>query len=254
MNCNVYNNSKKEAFTLAEILIALTVLGILAAMLIPAIMKLAPSKNKIMFRKAYSIAEKTIDSMITNDQLYPASQIGTDSTSPTAIVVQRGFNYTIAANGSTSYNKFCYLFFDQLNITSGGSTACPLVGATSSTAAAILATKTVTSDGITWYMYIPYNDASATSAYAASTAFALDSATYTTKIIVDVNGAAKPNCTVDSGSTYLPSDHTSCTTNTDPDTFILGVRYDGKIQVGSSVGTDSAAVNILSNPTNNTKY
>lgn len=42
---------KRYGFTLAEMMVCLAVLSIIATMLIPAIMQVKPAKNKILFKK-----------------------------------------------------------------------------------------------------------------------------------------------------------------------------------------------------------
>lgn len=257
----------KKGFTLSEVLISLAIIAIVATLILPMAQRQLPNRNIVMFKKAYNVLLQSVANLASDDGNYPAGQPGTDNNSAQ---VERGFNYTTATGnvvGANTYNKFCYYFFDQFNITSGGSTSCPLASGTSATAANVALTKTITSDGVTWYMYIPYNDASVATTYvpatSATTAWPLHSGLYNTKIIIDVsNGNSSTNCTQDTnGANFLPTGYTVGTSTTcpNPDTFIVGVRYDGKVQVGCtansgvvcSTATDSNANNILQNPTTN---
>lgn len=217
----------KVGFTLAEVLIALTLLGVICAFLIPAIMGMTPSRNKIMFRKAYYTIEKTLDEILNNENNYPTTddnRVNDSNGNP----VWKGFNNTTPANGSGTTNKFCYLFIDALNTIAGSpTTSCAPAGATG-----LGAIPAVTSDGITWRI----------SSQAAE--FPLNPTSYTTKIRVDVNSEGSPNCTTDTtGGDFGYS--ASCK---DPDRFIVGVRYDGKLQVN-----DTAAIKILSDTSKNLK-
>lgn len=241
------------AFTLAETMIAMVMVGALAAILIPTVMRLVPDTNAVMFKKAYSTLETTIGNMISNEAYYSSSLTGTDVNLTT---VPRGFNNTTASSGSGTYNKFCYLFFDQLNTVSGGSASCPLVAASGTS------TAVITSDGISWYVYVPYADSTATGTNTATTTeWPLNPSYYTTKIIVDVNGTKAPNCTADTYGATAPFAYGYTASCNNPDRFIIGVRYDGKLQIGctTAVGTvcaattDTRAVAILSNPTLNTR-
>lgn len=270
--------NKKPGFTLSETLIAIAVIGVLAVIVLPLLQRTLPNQNRILFKKAYDILGSVIDEMLNNTSdraffsSYPTSATGIDSNNQTVI---RGFNYTIPRNnirsgystGSPFYNKFCYFFFTTLNTTASISTSCADADVPSDDAQL----RTTSSDGITWYFYPPFADNTAVSTFAANTAWPLSPTAYTTKFVIDVNGLNNgPNCSADSGfSTYMPSStyhnatpaYSSCTnTGADaatnpcrfnPDTFIVGIRYDGKLQVGSGSGTDACATFILNNPTDN---
>lgn len=251
----------KKGFTLAETMITLGILGVLAAILIPSVMKLSPDNNKVMFKKAYYTLERAVTYMINNDTNYPAS-----ITTPDGLL--KGFNYTKAT--SNDRNKFCYFLSDMMNII--GSPVCPALGAAGKSDLGSFQT----SDGIKWGIYVPVsdtaNDLQSDASVCASVQFPINSTCYyTTKVAVDVNGDKGPNCTTDKvrnegDGTYHPSDQRYdelltgyCTSGQEPDQFLISVRYDGKLRVGySSVDhpddiTDQNAIDILQNPTNNTK-
>lgn len=216
----------KVGFTLAEVLIALTLLGVICAFLIPAIMGMTPSRNRVMFRKAYYTIESTLNEMINDGSNYPATESdwGTDTNGKEVL---RGFNNTTSTKVE-GRNKFCYLFIDELNTISGSPTAsCVLANKTG-----VSAPPAVTTDGITWYIS------------SQASEFSLDPTSYTTKIMVDVNSNGSPNCTTDAAG----GDFGYSAGCKDPDRFIVGVRYDGKLQVN-----DTAAIKILSDTSKNLK-
>lgn len=62
----------KKGFTLAELLIVLGIIGITAAVLLPAINNLMPDKTKIMYLKAKDELSIAIKSLSANSSLYPA--------------------------------------------------------------------------------------------------------------------------------------------------------------------------------------
>lgn len=254
----MFKNSKKlsdfindlscrhSAFTLSEVLVTLAILGVIAAVTIPAVMQVTPSRTKVMYRKAYYVVERAISNMSNDDTNYPSSILDGSNN-------QRWFNYTTAvSNGST--NKFCYLFFDQLNVVGSATSSCQ-----DTSTSGLGGTSIVTPDGINWRIYLAGSDAAPNSQFPITKT----DSSYPTKIVIDVNGSNGPNCFTDSGyNTYKYTGsytQTLCTDN-NPDSFIIGVRYDGKLQIGSGVdatgtstSTDDEAVNILSDPTNNRK-
>lgn len=241
--------AKKKGFTLSEVMIAMTVLGVIAAILVPVVMKAMPQNNKVLFRKAYSTIEKSVSSMISDETNYP-SDLTIVPTPPGTTSYSRGFNNTTATTNTS--NKFCYFLADQLNLNG----AATLIG----TGATGNSTFTTT-DGIAWTIYTPVSDTtnntSQTLANVSTTAVqfpigATAANSYLTKIIVDVNGATKPNCTADTSGTAAPYSLTACSVTADctskPDQFIIGVRFDGKLQISASGSSDACAASILANP------
>lgn len=59
-----------KAFTLTELMVALAVIGVLVAVVTPAIMRTRPNKNKMMIKKSYYEAEKIVSSLINDEILY----------------------------------------------------------------------------------------------------------------------------------------------------------------------------------------
>ena len=62
---------KKFGFTLAEILVTLTIIGIVAALIVPAISNLRPNKNKTAYLQVYDTISQTVKSLAANSRLYP---------------------------------------------------------------------------------------------------------------------------------------------------------------------------------------
>lgn len=209
----------KKGFTLPEVIVTIFILGVIAAVLVPAATKSRPDENKIMLRKAYSTVEQTVSELINDDINYPATQ----TTTVGGIPVQRGFNYTDAgSNGNIPANtdKFCYLFTQKLNTTEDGT--CPIT--TDSTPPEPFKT----SDGVLWWL---------------KGSFPTNLVNYT--ITFDVNGDKGPNC----GFTTDYEAMNECNTSDLPlqDQFSVRVRYDGKISIGDY------GAEILSDRTNNEK-
>ena len=64
-------NKIKKGFTLAELLIALGVVGILVAILMPVIFSIIPDQNEIMAKKAYYTVQSVVSEMINDGSCYP---------------------------------------------------------------------------------------------------------------------------------------------------------------------------------------
>lgn len=207
---------KIKAFTLSEVMITIGVLGVLAAMLIPTLTKHTPSQRKMLFKKAYSSLEKAVGELANDEANYPSSEMGTIG----SVSVQKAFNNT-STSGTivpSSNDKFCYLLSDLMNTV--GTINCPTSGS--------MTFKTT--DGIIWNLYY------------GGTHFPLSLTDYSTRVVVDVNGDAQPNC----GDTAGGHITTACTGNDISDQYEIGIRFDGKIKV---ISTD--AETILLDPTNN---
>lgn len=245
------NNTRIKAFTLPEVLVTLGVIGILSAILIPVVMGQRPDATKILYRKEYGITEKVVTELINDDQLYPSSQKFVSLTDGKSYPM--GFYYTTdSTGGANGKNKFCYYFMDKLNLL--GPNTCP------DAATAPTDTKGVkigtTTDGADWYLSNPTNLVNQFFCLSYPTSF-----TYNTRIIVDVNGSKGPNCLTDSGYTlYAPTANArSCNTGEEPDTFIIGIGFNGSVKAGSeqfntsSLVEDATAVQYLSDPLNNSK-
>lgn len=238
----------KKGFTIAEIFIALMLIGALTVILFPVIQKSSPDQNKVMFRKTFNTLSQAVSNLINDDTSYPASSTGSTTVAPT-ITVQKGFNNGECDTTGSYYqgSKFCNLLADQLNTI--GPVTCS--SSTNDTAAW---GDFITADGVVWRIY--EGVLSATTA-PANDCFPRSYSTnaYQTKIFVDVNGTKGPNCTLDSSGAYINFGYKA--TCKDPDRFIIGVRFDGNLQVGCSTmpecttPTDQNAIDILSEPTDN---
>lgn len=259
-----------NAFTLSEIMVTLAVLGVIAAVSVPAIMGNVPDNNKVMFKKAYASTEKAINNLINDDSLYPVTTNWTylgvthNCTDNTGATVPCGFHNVVDSSNNLYTNyKFCTLFTEQLNI-AGEGICYPNYYPTCHG-------YFTTSDGVYWNVDSEVSDAitaASANTATATTAFPLDSSLYAARILIDVNGDKGPNCSADTYAPNLsfnlhgfakPFDTTDDCPS--PDRFVINVRYDGKLRVGCTSAidtactgvTDSIALSILSEPTNNVK-
>lgn len=114
----------KKGFTLTELMVALAVIGILVAVVTPAIMKTRPNKNKMMVKKTFYPTEQIVSSLINDDILYPdmreACRVGTVNVGDDSIYCAWGFDYIYKAlSEGAEYEgewKFAALFKDRLNV------------------------------------------------------------------------------------------------------------------------------------------
>ena len=60
----------KKGFTLQETLITLGVIGIVAALTIPSMVKLKPNETKTKYLKAYNSIANITDDILNDDALY----------------------------------------------------------------------------------------------------------------------------------------------------------------------------------------
>jgi len=61
----------KKAFTLAETVIVLAVIGVIATLLLRGLQDTQPDREKIMFKKAYQITERTVGEIVNDEAIYP---------------------------------------------------------------------------------------------------------------------------------------------------------------------------------------
>ena len=181
----------RNAFTLAEIMVTLAVFGVLAGLLLPSIANVRPNKSKVMFKKAYYVAERMVYELVNDEDFYPSqgTTVGLDNT---VIASYLGHSY----EGNT---KFCELFARKVN-TTNDDIHCDALHSSPQGGGTYKAPTFVTTDGVAWYL--PINN------------FA-----NTQTLYVDVNSDKKPNCKYNKDK---------CP---EPDIFEIKVEPDGKMLV-----------------------
>ncbi len=144
----------KKAFTLAEIMIVLTVIGILTAILLPVAFQSAPDEKVMKFKKANSTLGTVIRELVNSDRYYKNGFLG-ELPAGTRVTNTAYFCNTIAELLSTK----------TVNCTAIGGTATATLAGTSSanlntlksaldTAcdSVITTTQIETTDKIKWYI------------------------------------------------------------------------------------------------------
>lgn len=91
--------SKIKAFTLAEILIVLVLIGVLTAILLPVAFHAAPDQDVMKFKKGYNTFANVIRELVTSDEYYKDGDLGVKSNGEKA--------------DTSSY--FCEAFSDVVN-------------------------------------------------------------------------------------------------------------------------------------------
>ncbi len=69
----------KKAFTLAEILIVLVIIGILTMILLPIAFQSSPNEDVMKFKKGYNTLGSVIRELVTSDKYYQNGDLGIDS-------------------------------------------------------------------------------------------------------------------------------------------------------------------------------
>lgn len=66
---------KKKGYTLAEALIAMGVIGIVAALMLPMLSKYKPDPNKALFIRTYDSIVEAVSVLVANDEFFPHEEI-----------------------------------------------------------------------------------------------------------------------------------------------------------------------------------
>ncbi len=211
---------KKTAFTLSELMIALTVLGILCAILLPAIVRTMPNQNKVMMKRAYYTTSNVVSDLINDPNLYSPvdssgnTKVGFDNMEE---VTYSGKTYggAMTNDGNGAFAKFIGLFAAHLNIDGEIEDTCPSSG--SGGGISIYSNWKycrifTTPDGIQWDL---------------RTTHTVETFKTTTVITVDVNGDKKPNCMQGDSS----ADDKCKSRTKDFDRFSMQISDDGTITI-----------------------
>ncbi len=87
--------SKNRAFTLAEVMIVLTVIGVLSAILLPVAFHSTPDKNILKFKKANNTFYSAIRELVSSGKYYMPGYLGImpDGTLPIGITIETNSGY-----------------------------------------------------------------------------------------------------------------------------------------------------------------
>lgn len=200
---------KKTAFTLMEILLAMSIIGVLAVASMNNIGKIQSNKTKEAFRNCYNHMEQTVSSIISDDSIYPKITWGNtlDSTGKVRRYPIRMFGFDSSGNAIFSQNMQSNLF---------PQTFIDRTSTTDTSRSGSIYYRCTAKNGSYWVIY-------ANSSQSSGKITNIANADYI--IIFDVNGLYNGT-----GCPYSGENLTNGPTNcTKPDTFKFGLTYDNRI-------------------------
>ena len=203
-----------KAFTLTELMIALAVIGVLVAIVTPAIMRTRPNKNKMMVKKSYYEVEKIVSSLINDETLYIDGRDACNSQEASSARGECNWGFddynAVTYDGETYENgtKFPGLFGAKLNFRTADTTNWIYT----------------TSDGVTWYL-------AGTANQWGHTDTSKPSDITDGSIIIDVNGTDGPNCR-ENGKDQAGADCTGSAS--DFDQYQINISVTGKMTIDAA--------------------
>ena len=108
----------KKAFTLAEMLITLGIIGVIAAITIPALVAQRPCENKINLLRAYNTLSRAVTDIASDETLYYGNNGLSDNRAPIGTQPAPADVLTTSP-ASTANNKFSRLIASRINIVNG---------------------------------------------------------------------------------------------------------------------------------------
>ena len=110
-----------KGFTLTELMVALAVIGIIVAVVTPAIVRMRPNKTKMMVKKTFYTTEQIVSTLINDQRMYPDYHLACDlDEGAVDYECAWGFDYdgAVRHEGETYVgdDKFAGLFKSMLNV------------------------------------------------------------------------------------------------------------------------------------------
>ena len=209
----------KKGFTLAEILISLAIIGIIAAIGFPAVNSMKPDKNKIMYLKVYDELRNEIASLTADSSLFPACKDdggdGVECGSHPLLNTMKPVNKKFSGSNFEGNKKLCNLVAYYLNVDDANCSDSTYSFNSGSFNADFDSKKSFTTqNGIQWWIIPQVNSASD------------GTASYQTDIYVDIDPSRdSSNCIYDKDSCK------------NPDRFKFMIAADGSVITADPVGT-----------------
>ncbi len=202
---------KIKAYTLSELMIALTVLGVLCAIVLPGLINNNPNQNKLMIKKAYNVFVDITNDLINDSENYPVIYGLCPDTKTDGYI---GFDC------AETDSKFPYLFLTRLST----KTTPPESEALMKTNASYSRTGLANCNGVGNSCYFITSEDKMNWTFQKSK---ITKGSYTESILIgiDVNGDKKPNC-------YQGSTSNDCKDRDgNYDQFRMQLYADGKIKI-----------------------
>ena len=109
----------KQGFTMAETLITMAIIGVVAMLALPIIDKARPNEEMIMFKKAFATTTRIVSELINDETLYPE-----DDENPNHDGFANEDRVTYKGRVRAGNTKFCDLFLDKLNVSERNALGC----------------------------------------------------------------------------------------------------------------------------------
>ena len=158
----------KKGFTLAEIMIVLTIIGVLTAILLPSAFQARPDANIMKFKKANSTLSTIIRELLTSDKYYANGDLGTmangntvqpdylcESMADILTVKSTNCGRGISTIATTATTGGYYQIASGEPLTNNISTLKANLDGACNAIQADLNPDIITSDGISWYEVNP---------------------------------------------------------------------------------------------------
>lgn len=224
----------KRAFTLAEVLITLGIIGVISALILPALNNMKPDQNKVMYLKAYDTLSSIVNSLASNSGLYPVCKDAANNN-----------NVSCKDTPLFNTNKPIIAGYDD-NKYSGDKKLCSLIGRSMGIAdAALNCTDTIYAyNGETFLNNFTQNISFTTQngmrwmirpAIATSTDVNNARASFQSDVYVDINPQNNNINGVDQSCIYNAD---NCN---NPDIFKFIISADGKISPADPIGRQYAS-------------
>lgn len=211
----------KRGFTLAEALITLGVVGLVAALTLPAMNKFKPDVNKALYLKTYDSVVDISQRVASSTDYYPVINGAEDSLIYKTYPLFNTTSVTIDGKTYSGNRKYCQILADAFN---SRATSCSN-SYSSNPAFSAGNISFVAQNGVEFMVFTKKNKTT-------------DAAQYQSDIYFDINGIKEgKNCMFDAS------------TCKEPDRFKLMVSSDAKV-----VASDKKGQNYLQTRTNFRKY
>ena len=220
-----------KGFTLTELMIALAVVGIIVAVVTPAIMRTRPNKNKMMVKKTFYATEQIVSTLINDQRLYPDVHLACDAEDGTVDITDNfycawgfdytnevkhmGFKYGGSADSNGAKSKFLGLFKSSLNVSKDDTSVAAVSGATGEDS---IRPVFYTNDGAKWDL------TGTVDAWEDGHEKPEDAGIG--EILIDVNGDDGPNCRQGEGDCDDAGN--------DFDQYVIEVLASGKLRISAS--------------------